>query len=370
MANKNNTREGIHSGLSQSKSDEKWSDMLNFRNSDNRTFAVPRRLGLLQEDAGLHTVIHGVGDVNYAIGSKKSYMFRSHDSTVFAKLWRARLERLTSTEDQSENLKIRGSYTGSVPRNIRLTVVKGQLVPDYDWPVAPVPVVETPYVPMLNCNANFGNYYLYLTVAHNGLPVSAAEITIYQGTQLIGEYTSNANGLFSLFLPKNFYTVIVKHPDYVKEVFQDFTILDQDVYLTVDTIKEDATNFIGLTITSRYSNTEGPVPGGHICDSAVFKLLGNGVEIGIVNLNNASDGGDREVIYTLTPEQAQEIANAGSGTSLDLSLVCDPTHPDFDPYGLGNGSCHTNLVWVIVQDAEANELYNGAPVGYFLTIEF
>lgn len=154
MANKNNTREGIHSGLSQSKSDEKWSDMLNFRSNDNRTFAIPRKLGMLQHDAGLHTVLHGVGDLNYAIGSKKSFVFRSHDGTEFKPLWQARLERQTSTEDQSENLRVRGSYLGSVPLNIRVTVLDGVLVLDKDWPEEPVEVVETEPAPELNCDPN------------------------------------------------------------------------------------------------------------------------------------------------------------------------------------------------------------------------
>lgn len=236
MANQNNTREGIHSGLTQSKSDQKWSDMLNFRCSDNRTFVVPHRLGLLQFDAGLHTVIHGVGDVNYAIGSKKSYLFRGHDSTSFDRLWKARLVRETGTADQSENLKLRGSYTGNVPRNIRLTVVNGSLVLDSDWPITPEPEVEVPYVPDLNCDGASNDVHTHFNVRDIDLAVglSAAEITIYQGTRLIGAYTANAHGLFSLFLPNNFYTVNVSHPDYADVIYQDFTVLDEEQTILVE----------------------------------------------------------------------------------------------------------------------------------------
>ena len=144
--------------------------MLNFRCSDNRTFAVPRRLAMKQADAGLHTVIHGVGDLNYAIGSKESFLFRGHDATSFERLWKARLVRNVETDDQSENLKLRGSYTGLSPVSIRITFVNGKLVLDANWPEAPEPEEpEAPYVPQLNCNAEGVGLPLNLTIT--ALPV-------------------------------------------------------------------------------------------------------------------------------------------------------------------------------------------------------
>lgn len=246
MASKNNTREGIHSGLTQSKSDEKWSDMLNFRCSDNRTFVVPRRLGLLQMDAGLHTVIHGVGDLNYAIGSKKSFLFRGHDDTGFHKLWHARLVRTTGIDDQSENIKLRGSYLGTVPKNIRLTVLKGLLVKDSDWPVEPVVPVEPVYVPGLNCGVEA--YYPLVTLFVYDLStdegLSAAEVVIYQGVLQINRYYTNANGLISFNLPNNSYTAVVKHVSINNTVTQNFTVNN------VNLLVEIGMGFIGCNCSA------------------------------------------------------------------------------------------------------------------------
>ncbi|MCX6968093.1 MAG: hypothetical protein NTZ46_10035 [Verrucomicrobia bacterium] len=53
----------------------------------------------------------------------------------------------------------------------------------------------------------------------------------------------------------------------------------------------------GCTVTVRYSNTDGPCPGGHQCDAAIFNITlwhnGHSVAVGTTNLNNGEDGGDR-----------------------------------------------------------------------------
>ena len=164
MANKNNTREDIHSGLSETKSEQKWSDMLNFRSANNRTYVIPRKKKLYELPASFHTVIRGIGELAYAIGSRGSYVFRGREGVGIGKLWRARLVRDVDTDDQSENLKVRGSYLGTVPRVIRLTVVDGRLVRDVDWPEEPVEEVEAMPNPSLFCGKVYNRPELELAV--------------------------------------------------------------------------------------------------------------------------------------------------------------------------------------------------------------
>ena len=53
----------------------------------------------------------------------------------------------------------------------------------------------------------------------------------------------------------------------------------------------------GCTVTVRYSNSDGPCPGGHCCNSAIFNITlwhsGHSVAVGTANLNNGSDCGGR-----------------------------------------------------------------------------
>lgn len=154
MASKNLTHAAIHTGLSQVQDGEQWADMLNFRSGAGRTTVVPRRLKLLEVDGGFHTVARGANGVNYVFGDKKSFTFRGHEATEFKPLWKVDVKRETTSEDQSENIKVRGSFLGSAPTSIKVTVVAGKLILDKDWPVEPevVEVVKEPIVVTMPVN--------------------------------------------------------------------------------------------------------------------------------------------------------------------------------------------------------------------------
>ena len=364
MAFKNNTREDVHSGLTQSKSDQKWSDMLNFRSSSNRTMVVSFRRKLFELAGNFHTIIKGVNDIFYVIGSNSSWLLRGYDNHTPQKLWRLILTRNNiSLEDQSEEIKIRGSYTGTKPTRILVTLVNGKLIPDFAWPVTIEPEPEVVPVISLNCGDKRNLYQLLLTVLADDAPVVGAEIEIFQGVNLIGTYQTNANGLFSTGLSRNFYSLVITHPGYA--VWNtDFEIVNENVVIVAELVNK----FVGLTVSVRYSNTLGPNPGGHTCDSAIYKLLANGVEIGVANLNNAIDGGDRQVDIVITSEMVEDIVAASTVPDrLQLSLVCYPEHPDFDLENF-SGGCHANIAWVVVTNANNVELYNNMPVGNFLTL--
>lgn len=124
-------------------------------------------------------------------------------------------------------------------------------------------------------------------------------------------------------------------------------------------------SLVGMQISVRYSNTEGPCPGGHQCDAAIFRLTANGVDLGRVNLNNGDDGGDRSFALTITDEMAEAI---GTGV-VTFALTCDPTDPEFDPVPF-SGACHMPIGWVqILAPVTGESLYNACPAGSFFSLD-
>jgi len=210
MASKNLTHEDIHTGLSQAKAGAPWLDMNNFRSSGNRTSVVPRRFKLFEYDAGFHTVINGLNGVGYAIGSKASFMFRGHDLTQFTRLWRATIERETVSEDQSENIKVRGSFLGTQPKTYRLTVVCGKLVLDSNWPVSVTEEVVTPEI--LELKMPLENQ-VYLSVAY---PQGATVWTRYRPEYNVGDIVKRSNpdyedGVTPAYLEFFYFICTIKH---------------------------------------------------------------------------------------------------------------------------------------------------------------
>lgn len=116
----------------------------------------------------------------------------------------------------------------------------------------------------------------------------------------------------------------------------------------------------GLSVNVRYSNSAGPCPGGHRCNAAQFYLLVNGINIGLVDLNNGSDGGDRNTVLYITSDYiADIIANTTNAAYLNINLSC-ATPPNEDR-GWGLGGCHSSVPWVVVVDGLGRELYNACP---------
>tara|TARA_R110000868_G_scaffold81743_1_gene231165 strand:- start:22963 stop:23397 length:435 start_codon:yes stop_codon:yes gene_type:complete len=127
-----NGRENIHTGLSGLKDDNKWSDMLNFRSVNRRTTAINRKLEMFQRDCGLHSLFRGYDNRIYAIGSKSSFGFIAGEDTEKSnfKLWRV-TQRYNSPRNErspsTQTLTIRGNYTGSQAKRIRVVFVKTKL---------------------------------------------------------------------------------------------------------------------------------------------------------------------------------------------------------------------------------------------------
>lgn len=126
-----------------------------------------------------------------------------------------------------------------------------------------------------------------------------------------------------------------------------------------------------MEVIVQYNERLGPCPGGHTCNSAKFNLMANGVNIGLVNLNNVSEtleagqarpngetsGRNRINSFFITPQQAQTIvaANIPNDGFISFSLVC------------ATGSCHSGVAWTTLK-LDGAVIYNGCPTNNFLTI--
>ena len=100
----------------------------------------------------------------------------------------------------------------------------------------------------------------------------------------------------------------------------------------------------------RYSNTDGPCPGGHVCNRAKFNVYANGVLLGIADLNNAggaedsgqSAGGDRSSLLTLPT-----FVRFRSGQTMNILIEC--------AYETG---CHGGIAWVQIINNKGELIYN------------
>jgi hypothetical protein len=105
----------------------------------------------------------------------------------------------------------------------------------------------------------------------------------------------------------------------------------------------------GLKIDVNYYKTPSPAfpcRGGHTCDQALFDVNFNGVTIGVANLNNAADGGDRLNSFTVTAEQAKKILG-GQCKDINISLKCKYK------------SCHSATPEITI--SKGNYVYPGFP---------
>ncbi len=110
---------------------------------------------------------------------------------------------------------------------------------------------------------------------------------------------------------------------------------------------------------------------GHNCNAANFYLRANGVTIGLATLSNTGGSNDhfnypegetignhRTNTFTLTTQQAQDIADASVDGNIVFQLDC--AIPITEDAGYGFGQCHTSASHMtIVRNGE--EIYNDCP---------
>lgn len=101
----------------------------------------------------------------------------------------------------------------------------------------------------------------------------------------------------------------------------------------------------GLKITARYSNSEGPCPGGHACNAAAWNLYLGENFIGVIDLNNLDDGGDRtSELYANGDDISDYISEFGCELKFEARCL--------------TGICHANITWFIVENDDGDVLLN------------
>jgi len=99
-----------------------------------------------------------------------------------------------------------------------------------------------------------------------------------------------------------------KDPKYLEDQYIKF-IVDLKSTTTEDVYDEDC--LVGFVVDVSYkkeSSTEFKCRGGHRCDDARFAVYLNDTELGIADLNNKKDGGDREARFVVGEAQWDEIS--------------------------------------------------------------
>lgn len=98
---------------------------------------------------------------------------------------------------------------------------------------------------------------------------------------------------------------------------------------------------VNLEVEVKYvkeSNTSFPCRGGHTCDDAKFDVKMNGVSIGMANLNNAKDGGDRTSgILKIDDAKAKQIVGVNA-KEITFSLKC-----------LSGQNCHSGTPEIVIK---------------------
>lgn len=123
-------------------------------------------------------------------------------------------------------------------------------------------------------------------------------------------------------------------------------------------------NFYGpWTLNFRYSNTEGPCPGGHQCDRAVFNvsILTNDprnnqkIQIGTFNLNNGSNGGDvtsspitidLDLLRLALIDFSQNPPKYNENGNIKISIDC------------ALDDCHNGIAWLQITNGLGKTVFN------------
>jgi len=117
---------------------------------------------------------------------------------------------------------------------------------------------------------------------------------------------------------------------------------------------------VGMQISVKFSNTLGPCPQRHRCNAAIFYLLVNNINIGLIDLNNQSDGGDRSTTLLITSDVYPRLNLSNSSESMTLQLIC-AIPPNVRTQYWGFGECHNNVPWVYIEDGIGRLVYNACP---------
>lgn len=334
MAQQHKTREAIHSGLSTRQEDDKWKSMLNFRSAHNTTRAVPFKKKLIPLQTGFHSLINGLSNWFYSIGANNSHILKGSDSLVVNQLWRGRVEVLVRNKPRPlgmQKLLVRGAFTGSESKRIRVSLSRGQLV-TYTVPEIPEEEVE-PEI-HVDCGVDAYRNRLRLIVQSEdrdywvpeGIrPIPAARVRVLNGRFLLGEGDTNANGLFDLKSNAGEIKIQISADGYQPKELTYLVEDDEDLQEVVITMK---TSIVGwwLDITARAAAIGSPykVAGEPSKYVASCEMVLNGIVMDILRME-VNDSGDLDPVrirYEFTQERVDRwLALLGSIDALNVSFT-------------------------------------------------
>lgn len=340
------TRENIHAGLSGGKSDEKWSDVLNFRFTRNRTFAVPFKKILLTLETGLHSLVNGLENRFYVFGEKSSYTFLGHDDLKCEKLWRGTV--LPLGDKKESKLYVRGVYTGSETRRFRVIYAEGVVK------VVPVEIEEEEEVTgSIDCGLGVGNnedLYLEVTVKNtaNELLSNVTLEFIYGVVPQSLQVTGGA-GMVKQQVDLGNYQIRATHPQYLEGLVQ-YEVLPSPEVQSVEIILLQKTT--GWSVYVGHDSLSGSATFG---PSSNYAIIVNGVNIGPVNLENNIAGLFISETYIITEEQAEAIALNTTSNTFNLLLQNNGTFTSDNPH-------------IVIKNANSEVLFDGLPVTRTATV--
>jgi hypothetical protein len=143
----------------------------------------------------------------------------------------------------------------------------------------------------------------------------------------------------------------------------------------VDGCKKCLCNFYEpWTFNFRYSNTEGPCPGGHQCDRAVFNvsILTNDprnnqkIQIGTFNLNNGSNGGDVtsspitidfDLLRLALIDFSQNPPKYNENGNIQISIDC------------ALDDCHNGIAWLQITNGANKMVFDGCVGQGLVTVD-
>ena len=132
-----------------------------------------------------------------------------------------------------------------------------------------------------------------------------------------------------------------KDPKYLEDQYIKFDI---KLNATKDVPTYDEKCLVGFVVDVSYKkdrNSEFPCRGGHRCDYAKFGVYLNDTELGVADLNNKSDGGDRDARFVVDEEKwksiTEKMAQEGKDTiTLWTKCLSENCHTSVQEVKLSN----------------------------------
>lgn len=223
-----------------------------------------------------------------------------------------------------------------------------------------VPVAPVADIPI--CDPVDGQIIFNFVDADTENELPFVKLYIKRNDNIAKERTSDSNGRVRLELKDGNFTYDASLEGYFPITAVPFT-MTAGMIINVRLRPVPENLFLGLIITLSYDGITDVCDPYHDCNAAVFDVYANEILLGRANLNNlgAPDGGARSETFTISEDDAEDIAAASSdGETITLRFECATDDPEFDPVPY-DGQCHPGVGHLVVTTEEGALLYDGCP---------